>query len=158
MKITVTQRIARTVGSPLIVCGNSGYVLTFDFDAEWAEYAEKTAHFRCLRGGEEHRISVPFAGTVCEIPVLRGTDFVEIGVSAGNIRTTTAARIDCAHCVTDIPAKPYTAKTDIFNQLADMLSGQQDALPPLPSGFVFVVTPDGAYVTAADGSYIIAKE
>lgn len=158
MRITIEQRIARVSGSPVIICGNSGYYVTFDFDAEWSEYTEKTAHFRFIRDGTPAHIGVPFQGTVCEIPVLRGIGFVEIGVSAGSIRTTTPARIPCAYCATDIPSAAYEARPDIYNQLMQQLAEHLNHLPPLPAGYVFVVTAEGDYVTTSAGDYVIAKE
>ena len=89
--ITVQDRIARCVGSPQIVCGNSDYIVAFECDSEWDAYTEKTAVFSFVRRGRRESIEVPFGGYACYAPALHGIDRVEIGLTAGQIRTTTPA-------------------------------------------------------------------
>ena len=154
MTITIENRIARVAGTPQIVCGNSGYTITFQFDAEWSEYTEREAHFRFNRNGNPETVSTYFAGTSCAVPVLEDIDFVEIGVSAGNIRTTTPARIPCLRCTTDIPANPASLISDTYADLIAMLEG---ALPILEPDECFIVSTEGDYVVTETGEFIIAK-
>lgn len=158
MTITIENRIARVMGSPQIVCGNSDDTVTFAFDAEWDAYDAKNARFQYLRDGALQHEDVDFNGNICAVPLLTDVDFVEIGVSAGEIRTTTPARVPCIRCITDIPAEDYEAPQDIYNELLDALQEALHPLPKLPAGYVFITTSDGSYVTASDGSFIIAKE
>jgi hypothetical protein len=158
MNITISSRIARVIGSPQLVCGNSDYTVTFSFDSEWDAYAEKTAQFCFVRNGKPQIAAVDFTGTSCSVPVLSDVDFVEIGVTAGKIRTTTPARVPCLRCVTDAPSTLYTPPRDIYNEIMDALQAATNPLPELPSGYVFVVSAEGSYITASDGSYMIAKE
>lgn len=158
MMITITNRIACTVGSPQIVCGNSDYTVTFQFDAEWNAYSRKTAQFFFVCNGKPQTVSVEFDGTSCAVPVLADVDFVEIGVTAGKIRTTTPARVSCLRCATDMPSKAYTPPRDLYNELMDALQAATHPLPPLPAGYVFVVAAEGDYITASDGTYMIAKK
>lgn len=74
-----------------IVCGNSDYKIKFSFDSEWNEYTEKTARF--IWGG--HYTDVPFTGDTCDVPIIYDASEVEVGVYAGNLKTTTSARIEC---------------------------------------------------------------
>ena len=74
-----------------IVCGNSDYQIKFSFDAEWNEYTTKTARF--IWGG--HYTDVDFTGDSCDVPTIYDTAEVEVGVYAGDLKTTTSARIDC---------------------------------------------------------------
>ena len=157
MNITVTNRIARVTGTPQIVCGNSDYTVTFQFDAEWDAYTEKTAQFFYVRAGKPQITAVDFTGTSCSVPVLSDVDFVEIGVTAGKIRTTTPARVPCLRCVTDAPSTAYSPPRDVYNEIMDALQAATNPLPELPSGYVFVVSAEGSYITASDGSYMIAR-
>lgn len=158
MTVTVENRIARVSGTPQIVCGNSDYTVTFEFDSEWDEYTDKTAHFRYFRNGKPETVSIDFSGVSCEIPVLSDVDFVEIGVSAGNIRTTAPARLPCLRCITDIPSAAYTPPPDIYNDVMERLQELMHPLPKLPAGYVFVVTSEGDYVISSEGDYMIVRE
>lgn len=74
-----------------IVCRNRDYKIKFSFDSEWNEYTEKTARF--IWGG--HHTDVDFTGDVCDVPELYDTTEVEVGVYAGDLKTTTSALIGC---------------------------------------------------------------
>lgn len=157
IEISITNRIARVSGSPQLVCGNSDYTVSFSFDAEWNQYVSKSAHFHFVRAGEPQTVSVEFAGTTCAVPVLHDVDFVEIGVTAGTIRTTTPARVTCLRCVTDIPSEAYSPPRDVYNELMDAIQAAVHPLPTLPDGYVFVVSAEGHYIVDAVGKYMIVR-
>lgn len=92
-----------------IVCMNkvnededSGYQIVFRFDAEWDKYTKKTARF--VWNGEY--FDKKFEGNVCPVPVITGTDVVEVGVYAGDLSTTTSAEIPCKESVLCKTSKP----------------------------------------------------
>lgn len=93
--INVADKIATVVDAPVIICGNSDYVIDFTFDSEWDGFAEKTARFKFKKDGKKRYIDVLFSGTQCNMPILLDIDMVEIGVYAGNLSTSTGARVDC---------------------------------------------------------------
>jgi hypothetical protein len=96
LRINVANKIAtyhRRDGS--IVCGNSDYQIKFVFDEEWADRANKTARF--IWGGQYY--DVEFEGDTCNVPVITGTDEVEVGVYAGDLNTTTGATIECVRSI-----------------------------------------------------------
>ena len=93
--INVVNKIATAVDAPVIICGNSNYVVDFTFDSEWDRYVEKTARFKFKKDGKKAYIDILFSGTQCNVPILTDIDMVEIGVYAGNLSTTTGARVDC---------------------------------------------------------------
>ena len=157
MEITIENRIARVNGSPEIICGNSDYTIAFQFDAEWAEYARKTAQFRYLRNGIFVTETAEFFGSYCAVPVLHEIDFVEIGVTAGDIRTAAPARVPCVRCITDIPAEAYSPPDDVYNALMETLAEKLNHLPALPDGCAFIVTEEGDYVLTGEGDYLIAE-
>lgn len=101
--VTVRERIARVLGKPEIVCGNSDYVFTFLFDGEWMTYDLKTARFvwRDAADGKIYYADVLFSGDRVQMPAIYNTDEVLVGVYAGDIRTTTPVRIPCCGCITD---------------------------------------------------------
>lgn len=90
--ITVNNKTA-TVTTPnaRIVCGNSDYTVTFSFSPEWDKYEKKTARFIYADKYEDKH----FTGNVCECPIISNSREVKVGVYAGDISTTTPARIDC---------------------------------------------------------------
>lgn len=85
-----------------IVCGNSDYQIKFSFDREWDDYPEKTVRF--IWGG--HYTDVDITGDVCPVPILHDTAEVEVGVYAGELKTTTSAFIGCDRSILCEFAKP----------------------------------------------------
>jgi len=114
IKITVREKRAKCNGRERIVCGNSDYVIKFDFDDEWAAYDTKTARF-VYDGGKY--TDVQFTGDEVGVPVLRDTRTVSVGCYAGDIRTTTAALIQAVPCCTDPDGTPADPAPDVYNQL-----------------------------------------
>ena len=154
--VTVQNRIARITGSPQIICGNSDYVVAFECDSAWNTYPEKTAVFSFCRNGKRETLTVPFTGYACCVPVITETDRVEIGCTAGNIRTTSPASVPCCTSITDIPAEQAESPPDVYNEIMEQIS--LIGMPKLADGEYFIVTLEGDYVTTAEGDYVIAKE
>lgn len=120
--ITVRDRAAKPEPGAAIVCGNSGNMLQFDFDAEWDAYPTKTARFRFKANGAEQYTEELFSGTECPVPVLRDTTEIAVGVYAGNIRTTTPTYISCAPCITDGAPQHSDPAPDVYDQLMEYLA------------------------------------
>lgn len=96
IKITVAGKVAtNTSPGVVIVCGNSDYVVNFTFDSEWNGQALKTARFVFHKGGAVLYKEVPFSGNTVTVPVLSDVREVFVGVYAGDLHTTTPARINC---------------------------------------------------------------
>lgn len=85
-----------------IVCGNSDYQIRFTFDSEWSEFPTKTARF--ITNGQF--TDVDFTGDYCTVPILYDTTEVEVGVYAGELKTTTSAFIGCYRSILCEIAKP----------------------------------------------------
>ena len=94
IKISVNNKIATLQDNALIINGNSDYVIKFDFDSEWDAYQTKTARFMTARGYTD----VVFSGDEVALPVIQNGRYIRIGVSAGDLRTTTPAVIFCRRC------------------------------------------------------------
>lgn len=122
IQITVQNKIAQLQGNPDIVCGNSDYTVTFDFDAEWDAYTEKTMCVKFCRYGKKAKYEVLFTGDSCAIPPVYDVDHIDIGVYAGDIRTSTGAIVECRACITDGNPVHADPPQDIYNQLLERLN------------------------------------
>lgn len=74
-----------------IVCGNNDYSIAFTFDTEWDSISQKTARF--IWNGRYQ--DVEFTGTTCTVPIITNATEVTVGVYAGDLKTTTPAKIPC---------------------------------------------------------------
>lgn len=122
IKITVTEKLASLEGSPVYVCGNSDYSVAFTFDAEWSAHNTKTARFCYRSGGLNRYIDKIFTGTTCPVPVLSDVDFFLVGVYAGDLRTTTPAKVRAQRgilCGSGMPADPPES---VYNQLVTLIN------------------------------------
>lgn len=117
IKITVKNRKATLVGTPVIVCGNSDYTVTFTFDDEWSLTGLKTARFVYIRDGVQKYEDVVFSGNTVSVPVLSDVAFVSVGVFEGNLSTTTPARILCTRSILCGTGAAQGLTEDVYNQL-----------------------------------------
>lgn len=115
--ISVKNLVAWQTNSTDYVCGNSKFVVCFDFDKEWNEFETKTARF--YHGGEH--TDIVFTGTECKVPKIFNVKRMEVGVFAGDLCTTTPAVVHCRKsilCNSGVPAAP---KPDVYAQLMELL-------------------------------------
>ena len=127
INVTVRNKIAKSQPPAFIVCGNSDYTAVFDLDDEWAEFPNRVAVFVYYAGRERRNERVIFDGDECPIPTLRGVCAVEVGLEAGNIRTTTPARIRCFGCITDAAGTPQEPEDDVYRQILSRVDGTAQA-------------------------------
>lgn len=116
--VAVRERIATAPKDALYVCGNSDYVIRFDFDDEWAAHNTKTARF-VYNGTHEDKI---FDGNECPVPVISNTYSFDVGVFAGNLRTTTAAYIPCKKSILCKSGSPSAPPPDVYAQIMEKLN------------------------------------
>ena len=119
--VKVRNKRAEVIGSPVIVCGNSGYTVTFDLDGEWSAYALKTARFNYVRDGVRLHQDVVFQGSTCAMPTMHDVYEVAVGVYAGSTHTSTAAHIPCERSATDDAAQHWDPAPDVYDQLLALL-------------------------------------
>lgn len=122
INVSVQDKIAAAAGSPSIICGNSDYTVSFTFDSEWDAYTAKTARFRFFQNGMPLHYDILFTGNIVNVPVLHDVYEVEIGVYAGNLHTTTDARVPCVRSITDGDAVHPDPPADLYEQLMELLS------------------------------------
>ena len=95
--IEINKKIATiTTKNAFMVCGNNDYIINFDFSEEWDDAEEKTARFIFGNGYYE---DVKFTGSSCNAPIILNVREVFIGVYAGELKTTTPARVPCKKSV-----------------------------------------------------------
>lgn len=126
LQIIINNKIATYVKrSGAVVCGNSDYVAEFAFDQEWDAHESKIARFTW--GGKY--FDVPLKGSTCQVPIVRDTHTLTVGVYAGNLCTTTPATIPCQRsilCGTDIE-HPEAEDFQISEALEAAAEAQQAA-------------------------------
>lgn len=129
ISIKVRNKIATAAGDQTVVCGNDDYTVTFDLDAEWGEYDIKTMRVNWLDtfSGQPRHADVVFSGTRASLPAITDAYEVGIGLYAGNIRATTAARIPCTRCVTDGGTYHDDPPPDEYAQLLALLQRMTEA-------------------------------
>ncbi len=93
--ITIENLIAKAPETAVIVSDNTGYQIEFDFDDAWDGYPLKTAVFVWYRDSLPYCQSIPFSGDTVQVPRLPAVGHLYVGVTAGNLQTTTPARIAC---------------------------------------------------------------
>lgn len=118
IKISVKNKVAIRTNDTSYICGNSDFIVKFDFDTEWETYDTKTARFSY----DGRYIDVIFTGSECKIPVISDIYVFYVGVYAGNLHTTTPARVSCRKsilCGGGIPADPTP---DVYAQIMERLN------------------------------------
>ncbi len=120
--IIIRNKTASAVNPPCIVCGNSDYNVKFNFDEEWQAHNNKIGVFAYNRCGEWQSEKVLFEGDTCPVPALHGVRSVWIGVTAGDVRTSTPADVPCRMGATDFSDTTEKPSEDIWGQILDKLN------------------------------------
>ena len=130
INVSVLNKIAAADGT-VYICGNSDYLVEFDFDREWDAFEHKTARFIY---GTSYTDQV-FSGNLCPVPVLYNVTSFRIGVFAGDLSTSTPATVYAKKsilCGNGIPADPsisvYTQIMALLNDLNETSSEEVQAM------------------------------
>lgn len=118
LNIKVRNKIAVQIGKAEYICGNSDFIAVFDFDSEWDAYDTKTARF----SSNGSYTDIVFNGNQCAVPVITDTHCFHIGVYAGDLHTTTAARVPCKKSILCGDGSPADPAPDVYNQLMERMS------------------------------------
>lgn len=136
IEIIIREKIARTVDKhAFAVCGNSDYTVKFDFDSEWDSYETKTARFKYNGSYTD----VPFSGDTCPMPVITNAYRVEIGVYAGELRTSSPALLPLRRSILDGDETEAEVSHEIKDTFGKMLAGKIDAPQVAQVGEVLTV-------------------
>lgn len=126
IKIKIKEKIAQSHNF-YIVCGNSDYIVQFEFDEEWENEAVKTARF--VWNGQYK--DVVFEGDSCDMPIINDASKVTVGVFAGNLRTTTPAVIACRKSILSEFAEPEKPSEDVYTQITTLLNANTESINSL---------------------------
>ena len=148
--INVKNRVAAANGDSRIINGNSDYIIEFDFDAEWADLNNKVGIF-AYNDAAAHKWAyqtVMFSGNTCTVPILRDIHCVYVGVTAGNVRVTTPAKVQCRLSISDYADTEEPPSADVWGQILakfDELQTEIDEIKEGGGGEVYYVELDGEY-------------
>ena len=95
INVRVTEGVAQVQGAPVYVCGRRGDTVTFTLDAEWDKTSAKKARFSWELEGVRQYTDVEVFGTVAEIPPLVDIRAFYVGLYAGDVKTSTDAKVRC---------------------------------------------------------------
>ena len=109
-----------------IVCGNSDYQIAFTFDEDWGSYDKKTARF--IYGGTY--TDIVFSGVLCPVPIIRNAPSVSVGVFAGDLYTTTPAKIECRKSILCDNGTPEAPSEDVYAQIMELLNAGGAGITP----------------------------
>lgn len=132
--IIIRNKTASAVNPPCIVCGNSDYNVKFDFDDEWQAHNNKIGVFAYNRCGEWRSENVLFEGDTCPVPALHGVRSVWIGVTAGDVRTSTPADVPCRMGATDFSDTNEPPSADVWGQILAKLNELQTEIDEIKAG------------------------
>lgn len=136
INIIIRNKTASAVDPPCIVCGNSDYNVKFDFDDEWQAHNNKIGVFAYNRCGEWQSEKVLFEGDTCPVPALHGVRSVWIGVTAGDVRTSTPADVPCRMGATDFSDTDEPPSADVWGQILAKLDELQTEIDEIKAGGV----------------------
>lgn len=129
IEVNISNKIARLVNEDTVgVCGNSDYMIQFNFDDEWKPYETKTARFK-FNG---KYTDVVFTGNQCAMPVIYNTYSVEIGVYAGDLHTTTSALLKMKKSVLCDGGTPSDPTPSVYDQIMELLKSAKETDPTVP--------------------------
>ena len=145
IQISVRDKIATQTDDTVIINGNSDYSIEFDFDAEWTDLNNKIGIF-AYNDAAAHKWAyqtVMFSGNTCTVPILRDIHCVYVGVTAGNVRVTTPAKVQCRLSISDYADTEEPPSADIWGQILAKLDELQTEIDEIKAGGVGG-TPDWA--------------
>ena len=155
IQISVRDKIATQTDGTVIINGNSDYSIEFDFDAEWADLNNKIGIF-AYNDAAAHKWAyqtVMFSGNTCAVPILRDIHCVYVGVTAGNVRVTTPAKVQCRLSISDYADTEDPPSADIWGQILAKLDELQTEIDEIKAGGVGG-TPDWAQNDPDGAGYI----
>ena len=119
INITVAHKVAVS-DTQSIVCDNSDYTVHWTLDEEWSAYDTKTMRTIYMDGTFEDKV---FSGDTIELPVCTVPGAVQIGLFAGNLRTSRVAILRALPSVRSAAGAPEDPTPDVYDQLMELIKG-----------------------------------
>jgi hypothetical protein len=117
INIKVRDKCAK--GEGVIICNNSDYTVVWDLDEEWTPYDTKTMRVNLADGTYQ---DVVFTGNTATLPVLTASGWVSVGLYAGDIHTSRAARLLALSSVLTPGGSPAAPAEDVYAQIMAKLN------------------------------------
>ena len=125
INITVAHKVAVS-DTQSIVCDNSDYMVHWTLDDEWSAYDTKTMRTIYMDGTYTDTV---FSGSDIALPVCTVPGVVQIGLFAGDIRTSRAAIMRALPSVRSAAGAPADPTPDVYDQLMELINGMGGADP-----------------------------
>lgn len=117
IKIKVRDKCAE--GEGVVICNNSDYTVVWDLDNEWEPYSTRTMRVNLADGTYQ---DVLFTGDNAALPVLTASGWVSVGLYAGDLHTSRAARILALSSVLTPGGSPAAPAEDVYAQIMAKLN------------------------------------
>lgn len=119
INITVAHKVAVS-DTQSIVCDNSDYMVRWTLDEEWSAYDTKTMRTIYMDGTYTDTV---FSGAEVALPVCTVPGAVQIGLFAGDIRTSRVAILRALPSVRSAAGAPADPTPDVYDQLMEIIKG-----------------------------------
>lgn len=117
IKIKVRDKCAE--GEGVVICNNSDYTVVWDLDSEWESYSTRTMRVNLADGTYQ---DVVFTGNTAALPVLTASGWVSVGLYAGDLHTSRAARLLALSSVLTPGGSPAAPAEDVYAQIMAKLN------------------------------------
>ena len=118
INITVAHKVAVS-DTQSIVCDNSDYTVHWALDEEWRAYDTKTMRTIYMDGTFEDKV---FSGDTIELPVCTVPGVVQIGLFAGDIRTSRVVILRALPSVRSAAGAPADPTESVYDQLMERMA------------------------------------
>ena len=119
INITLAHKVAVS-DTQSIVCDNSDYMVHWTLDEDWSAYDTKTMRTIYMDGTYTDTV---FSGGVVALPVCTVPGVVQIGLFAGDIRTSRVAILRALPSVRSGAGAPADPTPDVYDQLMEIIKG-----------------------------------
>lgn len=119
--VTVRDGIAFQTDHTAYITGDGEFYVIFALEDGWKDLPVRVARFQTESGYQD----VMFRGERCHVPVFSYAQKLEVGLTAGNLRTTTPARIFVRQGIRSAWGPPEDPQASVFDQILDCL-GESD--------------------------------
>lgn len=118
INITVAHKVAVS-DTQSIVCDNSDYTVHWALDEEWSAYDTKTMRTIYMDGTYTDKV---FSGDTIALPVCTVPGVVQIGLFAGNLRTSRVAILRALPSVRSAAGAPEDPPKNVYDQLMERMA------------------------------------
>ena len=118
INITVAHKVAVS-DTQAIVCDNSDYTVHWTLDEDWSAYDTKTMRTIYMDGTYTDKV---FSGDTSEMPVCTVPGVVQIGLFAGDIRTSRVAILRALPSVRSAAGAPADPTPNVYDQLMERMA------------------------------------